>query len=110
MSERFSLPWLRETWKTSSLVSHAAGFDWALGDRDDGGWGAVHPRPALRATWLNHLVLLYLYVAQTYLAVIGVSLAYMGVEVISHEAMAIVSDRWLRQLTDGDPATPKQPG
>jgi hypothetical protein len=87
-------------WRSTSQVSHVAGWEWLAGDGGDGTTAVSDPPPSTRATWLNHLVVLFYNVAQTYFAVASVPPA--GRDPMSEASRLLLDDPWLKRVVDGD--------
>jgi hypothetical protein len=94
------IPWLIAEWRSTSQVSHVGGWEWLAQDGDDGTTAVSDPRPSIRAIWLNHLVLLFHNVAQTYFAVACVPPA--GRDPTSEASRLLLDDPWLKRMVDGD--------
>jgi hypothetical protein len=94
------IPWLIGEWRSTSQVSHVAGWEWLAADGDDGSTTASDPRPSTRAIWLNHLVLLFHNVAQTYFAVALVPPSGRGP--MSNASRLLLDDPWLKRMIDGE--------
>ena len=94
------IPWLIAEWRSTAQVSRVAGWEWLAGDGGDGTTAVSDPPASTRAIWLNHLVLLFHNVAETYFAVAGVPPA--GREPMSEASRLLLNDPWLKRMVDGD--------
>jgi hypothetical protein len=102
MASKHGIDWLVEAWRSSSQMVHSAGWDWSLGVEEDGTVAQIHPSPSHRASRLNHLVVLYYNIAQTFLVIAGVGLESDVARSIYSESMEILNDPWLARMTEGD--------
>lgn len=102
MADRHKIDWLLGAWRSSSQMVHAAGWDWALTRSGDGSLVAVDPAPSQRAARLNHLVVLFYNVTQTYLVVTGVLLDSDPARRVWTAARQVLDDPWLIRMIEGD--------
>ena len=102
MAQKLEIAWLAGLWRSSSQIVHAAGWDWLLENTEDGTSVAADPVPAHRAARLNHLVVLYSNVAQTFLVVAGIELDSDAAKAVSSAAMEILDDPLLNRMIDGE--------
>jgi hypothetical protein len=102
MGEQYNIDWLLGAWRSSSQMTHVAGWDWLLTDQGDGTSAIGYPEPSHRAGRLNHLVVLFYNVAQTSLVVLGVMLDSDPARAIYDEAMAFLHNPFLARAIDGD--------
>jgi hypothetical protein len=102
MAAKLDIDWLMGAWRSSSQMVHAAGWDWSIEAQGDGTVAAIHPTPSHRAARLNHLVVLYYNVAQTYLVITGIDLDSDVARAIHKASFDILENRWLARMIDGD--------
>jgi hypothetical protein len=80
---------------------HLGAWDWHLTDQGDGTSALALPTPAHRAERLNHLVILYDLIAETYLVVAGVDLGGMAGSQMTQAVHTILDDSILNEMIAG---------